>query len=220
MKPSKILVLVMALLAIAFIASCSNKQTSNPITSTVTPSDNTINPFDSVEGRKDRMQPAAAAAYNAYPGGWKFPFCGSYYISSGYGPKAGSPYHEGKEFYAIDWNLPGWNDFGQVIPAPAGGIVTESYFSSSYGHTVLVEAGNGYTYRIAHMNYRYVRSGQTIRLGDPIGTVGTTGYSTGPHIHFVVYRYGNSVPQNGISGKDPLLVGHYYSSNQTCMSIP
>lgn len=63
MKPSKILVLVMALLAVAFIASCSNQQTSNPITSAVTPTDNTVNPVGSAEGRKDQMQPAAAAQY-------------------------------------------------------------------------------------------------------------------------------------------------------------
>lgn len=65
MKTSKTLVLVMALLAItivptAFLGGCSEEQASNPITSVVTPTDNTVNPTDTVEGRQT-MQPAAAA---------------------------------------------------------------------------------------------------------------------------------------------------------------
>ncbi len=64
MKPRKYLVLVMALLAVttvaAFFVGCSEEQSSNPVTSAVTPTDNTVNPLDSVEGQKDQLQPMAA----------------------------------------------------------------------------------------------------------------------------------------------------------------
>lgn len=65
MKARKMLAVVMALMVITpntlFMQGCSSEQATNPITSAVTPTDNTVNPLDSAEGRKDQMQPGAAA---------------------------------------------------------------------------------------------------------------------------------------------------------------
>ncbi|MEK7570516.1 MAG: M23 family metallopeptidase [Patescibacteria group bacterium] len=222
MKSRNTLVLTLALVAGIYatnlLVGCSEEKSSNPIESVAAAMDNTQTSTDSITGTRDQRQGMATASYNAYPGGWKFPFCGSYYISAGYGPNGGSSYHTGSDYNAVDWSLPGWQDYGHAIPAPANGTVIQVVRGwTGYGHFILVDAGNGYRYRIAHMLSIAVSVGQWVSQGQYLGQVGNTGTTT-PHIHFVVYRKGSSVIQNGISGKDPLLINSYYSSNQLCMS--
>ncbi len=155
--------------------------------------------------------------YDSFPSAWRFPFYGSRRIEVGYGGTVCGggfdPYHTGGDHHAIDWNTPGPGDNNAPVPAPASGWVIQSGPNGRYGNTVTVEAGNGYRYLIAHMN-DYVRFCGWIERGQWLGTVGSTGWSTGPHIHFVVYRYGSSVPQNGISGQWNLQVCSYYPSGQ------
>lgn len=84
------------------------------------------------------------------------------------------------------------------IIAAASGKVTVSTFSSSYGNYVVIyhgqdEDGNGYATLYAHMTSRSVSEGQQVTVGDTIGIVGSTGLSTGEHLHFEVRVNGTPV---------------------------
>ena len=83
---------------------------------------------------------------------------------------------------------------GVDISAPMGaefvaandGIVTKAYYNSAYGNMVMIDHGGGISTLYAHGSEILVQVGQTVKRGDPILKVGSTGYSTGPHAHFEV----------------------------------
>ncbi len=75
---------------------------------------------------------------------------------------------------------------GTNIYAPSYGKVTFAGVRSGYGNYVTIDHGNGYTTTYAHMNSINVVEGQTVSVGDKIGTVGKTGRVTGSHLHFEV----------------------------------
>jgi murein DD-endopeptidase MepM/ murein hydrolase activator NlpD len=81
---------------------------------------------------------------------------------------------------------------GTPIAAAAGGtVVLAAYGYYGYGNTVIIRHPNGIETLYAHLTEIWVRMGQTVGQGDSIGTVGCTGYCTGPHLHFEV-RVGGS----------------------------
>ncbi|HVE53713.1 MAG TPA: M23 family metallopeptidase, partial [Ramlibacter sp.] len=73
---------------------------------------------------------------------------------------------------------------GTPIYAAAGGVVTSAEMNAVYGNTVEVDHGNGNTTLYAHLSRIDVRKGQTVERGQRIGAVGSTGWATGPHLHF------------------------------------
>ena len=73
---------------------------------------------------------------------------------------------------------------GTAIYAAASGTVTAAAYNSSYGNYVVIEHNNGYSTLYAHADTLLVREGQRVSKGDLIGRVGSTGFSTGPHLHF------------------------------------
>ncbi len=75
---------------------------------------------------------------------------------------------------------------GVPVVATARGKVVEAEIHKSYGKTVVVQHRYGFYTRYAHMDRLYVTKGQELRQGDIIGTVGNTGLSTGPHLHYEV----------------------------------
>ena len=77
---------------------------------------------------------------------------------------------------------------GDTIIASDGGTVAVAEYSDSYGNYVLINHGNGYTTLYAHMSSMVVEAGQAVEQGDTLGYVGSTGWSTGPHLHFEI-RY-------------------------------
>jgi len=87
---------------------------------------------------------------------------------------------------------------GMDVPAPEGhpilavrdGEVTRSGFGESYGNWVELDHGNGITTRYAHNSKNLVSVGQTVKKGQKIAEIGTTGSSTGNHLHFEVRRHG------------------------------
>lgn len=75
---------------------------------------------------------------------------------------------------------------GQKIRATADGVVTKAFVNGSYGRFVEIRHGNGYTTKFAHMKKILVKRGDRVKRGQPIGTVGSSGRSTGPHLHYEV----------------------------------
>ncbi|MCI9273294.1 MAG: M23 family metallopeptidase [Clostridiales bacterium] len=83
---------------------------------------------------------------------------------------------------------------GQSIVAADGGTVKYvKYHNYGYGYHLMIDHGNGLSTLYAHCNSIYVKAGQKVSKGQVIATVGTTGDSTGNHLHFEVYRNGSRV---------------------------
>ncbi len=86
---------------------------------------------------------------------------------------------------------------GTPISVVADGTVTCAQYSGAYGNLVKVSHGNGVETWYAHTSKMYVTVGQEVKAGDTIAAVGSTGNSTGPHLHFEIRINGNHVnPQN------------------------
>jgi murein DD-endopeptidase MepM/ murein hydrolase activator NlpD len=81
-----------------------------------------------------------------------------------------------------------------IVAADAGYVVFAGWTDVGYGYLVVVDHGNGFQTYYAHLSNLYVYEGQAVERGDVIGAMGSTGYSTGPHLHFEI-RY-NSYPTN------------------------
>jgi len=75
---------------------------------------------------------------------------------------------------------------GTPVLAPADGKVVEAGWKNGYGQTVVLDHGNGLTTRYGHLSKIEVEAGQELRRGDQLGQVGSTGRSTGPHLHYEV----------------------------------
>ena len=82
---------------------------------------------------------------------------------------------------------------GTKIKVAASGTVTFSGYSGGYGNVVKVSHGNGIMTYYAHCSALYVKKGQTVTAGDVIAAVGSTGNSTGNHLHFEVVKNGVSL---------------------------
>lgn len=111
------------------------------------------------------------------------------YISSFFG-KRPDPFTGKTAFHAgIDFaGAPGTR-----VLAAADGVVSLAGKDSSYGKVVEVTHGSGYVTRYAHNATLLVEPGQTVRRGDPLALMGSTGRSTGTHLHFEVLRDGRQV---------------------------
>jgi murein DD-endopeptidase MepM/ murein hydrolase activator NlpD len=82
---------------------------------------------------------------------------------------------------------------GSQVVAVASGVVTYSKDRFGYGKTVEINHGNGYVTRYAHNQRTLVAPGDTVQKGQPIALIGSTGRSTGPHLHFEVLKQGRAV---------------------------
>lgn len=82
---------------------------------------------------------------------------------------------------------------GTPILAAMSGKVTTTGINRVYGNYVIIDHGNGYQTLYAHMSKIIASKGQWVSQGTRIGLVGSTGYSTGPHLHFTVYKKGKLV---------------------------
>jgi murein DD-endopeptidase MepM/ murein hydrolase activator NlpD len=90
---------------------------------------------------------------------------------------------------------------GTVIVAAAGGSVAYAGFRADYGWTVEIDHGNGLATRYAHASRLLVAAGALVMPGERIALVGSTGRSTGPHLHFEVLRDGAQVnPRRYLAG--------------------
>ncbi len=82
---------------------------------------------------------------------------------------------------------------GTAIRAAGAGTVVRAGWNGGYGRMVEVDHGNGLTTRYAHMSKIRAREGQKVETGDIVGEVGSSGRSTGPHLHYEVRRNGDPV---------------------------
>ncbi|WP_455580795.1 murein hydrolase activator EnvC family protein [Dysosmobacter sp.] len=142
-------------------------------------------------------QAAQGQSSNAALGGYIWPVS-SHYITSTFGGRAspggiGSTNHKG-----IDIGRVGYTS--EIHAAKAGTVIVSQY-SSSYGNYVVVSHGSGNTTLYAHMSSRKVTAGQYVNQGDVLGITGSTGNSTGPHLHFEISENGSRInPLNYLTG--------------------
>ena len=114
-----------------------------------------------------------SAAYNSSSYGWRIdPFTG------------GKAFHEGLDFPA---------NTGTPIRAAADGIVSEADHTSDYGNIVKIEHGAGLETRYAHASKLLVSVGERVVKGQEVAEVGSTGRSTGPHLHYEIRLNGESL---------------------------
>ena len=97
--------------------------------------------------------------------------------------------HEMRPHEGIDVSAPA----GTAIVAPAGGVIVRVAVEGGYGNTLEIDHGNGIRTRYAHCSRIIVRSGQRVDRGQVIATVGNTGLSVGPHLHYEIIVDGKHV---------------------------
>jgi hypothetical protein len=117
---------------------------------------------------------------------------------------------------SVDFNRS--NDIGDTVVAAAGGTVTRvaNTGSTSYGRWIEIAHGGGYRTRYAHLASQSVNVGQNVRRGQKIGTVGSTGGSTGPHLHYEERLNGVAV-RAAFNGRTALYYGtKNYTSQNSC----
>jgi len=121
-------------------------------------------------------------------------------ISSGFGRRV-DPFTRRPALHAgIDYSAP----HGTSILASAGGRVRRAGPYGAYGRTIEIDHGDGLVTRYGHVYRILVRVGDTVLPGQAIATVGSTGRSTGPHLHFEILREGRQVhPDLYLAGEGP-----------------
>ena len=121
----------------------------------------------------------------ATPAGW--PLVG--WLSSGFGSRpdpitGDSDYHSGLDISA---------DRGTPVHATADGVVDAAGYNGNYGNAVLVAHGYGISTRYGHLSRFAVRIGQQVKRGQVLGYVGSTGRTTGPHLHYEILINGSAI---------------------------
>jgi murein DD-endopeptidase MepM/ murein hydrolase activator NlpD len=121
------------------------------------------------------------------PGILSWPVTGP--ITSGFGYRQ-NPFGGGMEFHqGLDIAAP----MGTTVTAAASGTVISAGWYGGYGNFILIDDGGGMATGYAHLSQMFVGAGQKVQKGQAIGAVGSTGMSTGPHLHFEVRIGGKPV---------------------------
>ncbi|KRG69953.1 peptidoglycan DD-metalloendopeptidase family protein [Pseudoxanthomonas dokdonensis] len=133
---------------------------------------------------------------NATPS--RMPIANSY-ITSGFGGRAdpfsgGAANHKGIDFHAR---------VGDPVLAVADGVVSYAGVRGGYGNVVEVDHGNGYVTRYAHNSKLVVKPGDLVHAGQQVAKAGSTGRSTGAHVHFEVWEHGRVVNPRKFLGTGP-----------------
>ena len=124
------------------------------------------------------------------------------FISSGYGYRP-DPFSGRRRMHrGLDFQAP----VGTPVLAPADGRVTQANRVSGFGRVIKMDHGNGIVTVYAHLSRFSVRVGQQVKRGEQIGSVGNSGRSTGPHLHYEVHVDGRHInPQNFIHDEYAIL---------------
>ena len=141
--------------------------------------------FDAVEKDMDRLADSLATLPFGKPtsGG----------VSSRYGYRK-SPFSEAREFHGgIDFR----GEVGTEVVTTADGVVDKARYVKGYGNHVVIKHKKGYKTLYAHLSKIEVKKGQKVVAGEKIGEIGSTGRSSGPHLHYEIIRYGRRInPKN------------------------
>ncbi|QFF98217.1 peptidase M23 [Psychrobacillus glaciei] len=139
------------------------------------------------EEERKRQQAASGSSVavpDVSPGSWTRPASGR--LTSGYGGRIHPIYGSEKVHYGIDIA----NSIGTPVVSTADGVVSYASPLSTYGNAIMVTHsidGQIYTSLYAHLSSIKVTVGQVVSKGQIIGAIGTTGNSTGPHVHFEIH---------------------------------
>ncbi len=154
----------------AIVTNVNNHETNREITK----SEVICEPVNEIikVGTKPKPKTAATGIFGR-------PISGGY-VSSAFGNRSRG-YHTG-----IDWAI----SYGTPIYAADGGTVTSAGWGGGYGYMIKISHGNGYETLYAHCSKLAVKYGQKVAKGQVIGYVGSTGNSTGPHLHFEIRKNG------------------------------
>lgn len=108
------------------------------------------------------------------------------YVSSGFGYREypDTEFHPGLDIV---------NDYGSPVYATAAGVVEEAGWDYGYGYKIVIDHGNGYETWYAHNSRMLVSPGQTVRKGEQIAEIGTSGFATGPHCHYEIVLWGKPI---------------------------
>ena len=135
--------------------------------------------------------PKAAAAPKASASGFIWPISGP--VTSEYGPRWGG-FHPG-----ID--IAGPNG-GAIVAARSGTVIYSQFNDGGYGNMIVIDNGGGYATAYAHQSRLGASVGQSVSQGQVIGYEGSTGFSTGPHLHFEIRVDGSPQnPRNFLAGE-------------------
>jgi murein DD-endopeptidase MepM/ murein hydrolase activator NlpD len=150
--------------------------------------------------RRDALENATKRGSAAYLGNGTLPGgmpVNASYISSGFGLRIHPLLGISRGHSGIDLPAP----YGSPIRATSDGVVDSAGWRGGYGQAVEIDHGKGVQSRYAHMSRMAVYPGQAVRKGDVIGYVGSTGLSTGPHLHYEIRINGAAVNPFGTLGR-------------------
>jgi murein DD-endopeptidase MepM/ murein hydrolase activator NlpD len=136
---------------------------------------------------QDYQNQGAGGVAGGLPGGdWRYPLSGKLRVTSPYGV-----HREGHKVAhtGIDWGAA----MGTPIYAPKAGIISSTDFNKIYGNRTILDLGGGIQAMFGHQSKFAVKPGQHVKAGQLIGYVGSTGNSTGPHLHFETWVNGKTV---------------------------
>ena len=120
---------------------------------------------------------------------FSYPILASWRLTSKFGPRKDPFTGVASNHTGIDMACP----TGTPIRAAMSGIVAYVGWSNIFGNYIIINHGNGYQSLYGHMSQTIAKKGQAVDHNTKIGLVGSTGYSTGPHLHFTIYKNGNLV---------------------------
>lgn len=149
-------------------------------------------PSDNDEGDYSGGGSSGGSAYYETSDTWAWPVgSGSYYITAYY--MDSSYYQEiGSVHYGLD--ISGSGFYGRSIyAARAGTVISSGDAGDGYGNKVIIDHGDGFMTVYAHNSVNVVSSGDYVSKGQLIAYAGSTGYSTGPHLHYEIRYYGEKI---------------------------
>ncbi|MCR5576997.1 MAG: peptidoglycan DD-metalloendopeptidase family protein [Oscillospiraceae bacterium] len=140
---------------------------------------------------------SGGSAYAGATGSFVFPVASYVYISSRFGERVHPITGELKHHNGMDIA----SNMGTTVYAADGGKVVLADWNGGYGNCIMIDHGNGYKTLYGHLSSIGVSEGQSVSQGAVIGAVGSTGNSTGPHLHFEVYANDSRIdPEQFYSG--------------------
>lgn len=140
-----------------------------------------------------RMEAKQSRTVEAESQTWHNPLVLETYVSSPFGYR----WHPVYQYYRMHNGVDLDSDYGDEVRSTRDGTVVETGWNQYYGYYVMVDHGDGFVSEYFHLSRYFVDEGQEVRACEIIGLVGSTGVSTGPHLHFGLLFEGEYVdPEN------------------------